>query len=140
MFFFLGYGTFCFSRTLFIPLMCAYSLIQQVERLRRQLAELREKSEHLKVSAKNASPQLSQSSPDKARSALSPQKSMDLANNFILGQVEVIWRWELVLSAFFLLLQFWFHSGGHLWPTNWQVFFSIRPFLGFVWVKTALRI
>jgi hypothetical protein len=72
--------------------MCAYSLIQQVERLRKQLAELREKSEQLEVNAKNANPQLSQSSPDKARSALSPQKSMDLANNFILGQVEVIWR------------------------------------------------
>ena len=64
----------------------------QVERLRRQLAELREKSELLEVSAKNASPQIGRSSPDKARSALSPQKSMDLANNFILGQVEVIWR------------------------------------------------
>lgn len=67
---------------------------QEVEMLYRQVNELKEKNTSLEMNVKNKSPT---SSPLNStgvavfrQNSVTPQKSVDLSNNFILRQVEVI--------------------------------------------------
>lgn len=81
---------------------------QEVDMLYRQVNELREKNTSLEMNVTNKSPSTSSplnsttvTSAVSRQNSLTPQKSVDLSNNFILRQVEVIKRQKKIEYAAF---------------------------------------